>query len=144
MNRKVILAAGTVLLCGTLLFQAYHGASAGRGEPGSADDPLVTRSFVEDYVQKHAGGGLTWEIAELKAGQVFAGKAGTEFILRSGRATVVDPTGSGIPDLTTGANLTNGSSVPANHLCLVPRADGRGLKATTAVIVMHRGGYDLK
>ncbi len=144
MNRKMIpAAAGVALLC-VVLLQAYHGASASRGEPGSAEDPLVTRSFVEDYVQKFAGGGPTWKIATLEADQVFVGEAGTEFILRSGRATVVDPTGSGIPDLTAGTNLTDGSPVPANHLGLIPRADGRGLRAATPVIVMYRGGYDLK
>jgi hypothetical protein len=144
MNRKVSLGFLAVILCGALFFLAYSGAAAGRGEPGSPDDPVVTKSFVEEYVRQHAGGGFGWEIANLEAGQVFVGQAGTEFILRSGRATVVDPTGSGIPDLTNGTNLTNGSSVPANRLCLVPRSDGRGLKASSAVIIMHRGGFDLR
>jgi hypothetical protein len=127
-----------------LFFMAYSGAAADRGEPGSAADPLVTKSFVEEYVHEHAGPGINWEIATLEPGQVLAGHAGTEFILRSGRATVVDPTGSGIPNLTNGTNLANGGAVPANHLCLVPRADGRGLKALTTVIIMHRGGFDLR
>lgn len=142
MNRKIAFGMVAVVLGGALFFLGYNGLAAGSGEPGSVSDPLVTRSFVEEYVGQQLDVGFTWEIANLKAGEMFAGKAGTEVVLRSGRATVVDPTGSGLPNLTRGTNLTDTSAVPSNNLILVPRTDGRGLKATTNIIVMYRGNFD--
>ncbi|MDA8096467.1 MAG: hypothetical protein C4575_08405 [Desulforudis sp.] len=146
MKRIALLSAVALLLGVGLIFSVY--ASADRSEPGTSADPLVTRSFVEEYVQRQLGqapsGGGTWQIVTLSPGQVFLGGDGTEFIVRGGQVVVVDPTGSGIPSLTSGTNLTNGRTIPANHLGLVPRKDGRGLKANTNVIIMYRGSAEVR
>ncbi|MGQ9824707.1 MAG: hypothetical protein ACUVSK_06890, partial [Desulfotomaculales bacterium] len=117
---------------------------ADQGEPGSVQDPLVTKSCVENYVREMLGsaasGDFQWRIKNIPAGQVFLGGAGTEFIVRTGSARVVDPTGNGIPDLTAGANVDDGSAAALNHLFLIPRADGRGIRAQSPVIIMYRGG----
>ncbi|GAB6274437.1 MAG: hypothetical protein STSR0004_13000 [Peptococcaceae bacterium] len=126
----------------------------GTDEPGTSADPLVTKSYVTEFVgryfQENIGtavkkilsetgtGGAQWQIKTISAGQDFTGGAGTEFILRTGTALALDPTGSGIPDLTGGINLAAGKVVPPNHLILIPRADGRGIRAQTAVVIMHR------
>jgi hypothetical protein len=123
-------------------------------EPGTSVDPLVTKSYVTEFVgryfQENIGtavkkilsetdaGGAQWQIKTVSAGQDFTGGAGTELILRTGTAFVLDPPGSGIPDLTSGTNLTTGKVVPPNHLILIPRADGRGIRAQTTVVIMHR------
>lgn len=140
-----LLAALALAACGITGL-----AQAGYEEPGSAQDPLVTKSFVEKLVNKKiqeacqgsvpgGGGSLQWQVEELKTGETFIGTAGTEFILRGGAAVIVDPTGSGIPDITAGTNLTAGKAVPANHLFTIPRSDGRGLKAVKPCIIMYRG-----
>lgn len=150
----IIVALGLLAVFGL----GYGGSAlAGSGNPGSASDPLVTRSFVEKYVQDYVNknspappvtpvpepgtgtGSLAWSIAELEPGEEFLGRASTEFIVRSGAAVVLDPTGSGIPDLTSGTNVKSGQPAAPNHLFIVPKDDGRGIKATKATIIMYRG-----
>ncbi len=112
-----------------LLFLGYTAFAAGtNGAPGGSEDPLVARSYVD------------WKVVELEAGQVLEGKASAEFILRRGQAEVVDTSGDGIPDLTAGVDIFAGDRVPQNHLLLIPREDGRGIKALSGgVWVMYRG-----
>lgn len=122
-----------VLLAVVALSFLGYAASAGTGgDPGGSGDPLVTRSFVDQYVQ--------WKVAELNTGQVLRGRAGSELILRRGQAAVVDPTGNGVIDLTAGVDIFARGEVPANHLLVIPREDGRGIKAESPVVVMYRGG----
>ena len=134
----LILSIGAVL--------GFSGLAGAGGSPGSTGDPLVTRSFVEQYVRDYVekmmpsgGGSLEWSVAELKDGEEFIGKAGTEFIVRSGQAAVVDPSGSGIPDLTAGKKVAVGQVAENNHLFTVPRSDGRGIRAVKPTIIMYRG-----
>lgn len=124
-------------------------AGAGQGEPGSSSDPLVTQSFVIKYVadklkDQPAQGAAPWQVITVQAGQTFAGHGGTEFVLRSGKAVAVDPSTSGILNMTNGGNVLANQAIPANNLLMVPRADGRGFKATTQVIIMCKGGADIK
>lgn len=141
-------AFGLILILAALGMSSL--ALADYGDPGSPSDPLVTRSYVQNLVQQkfqeisesiQSGGGasLEWQIKTLQPGETFIGSAGTEFILRSGAAVIVDPTGSGIPDITSGTNYTANKYVPANHLFTIPRDDGRGIKATRQAIIMYRG-----
>lgn len=142
-GKKSVLALLLVLV---LALAGYLGLAraADQEEPGSRLDPLVTKSFVEKYVRDTLGaagsGDLQWRIKNLSAGQEFLGGAGTELIVRTGSAVIIDPTGSGVPDLTSGTNVSNGETATLNHLFLVPRADGRGIRAQSPVIVMFRGG----
>ena len=159
---------------GVIAITCYAGyVFADNGEPGSATDPLVTKSFVEKYVNErinalslpaqaiivedysnpegysyaedsvssssYSSTALIWNVETLYAGESFIGNAGTEIIVRSGTASVVDPSGSGIPDLTDGQNMLDGQKVPNDHLFSLPRSDGRGIQAQTEVIFMYRG-----
>ena len=142
--KKRVLMTTFILTVGAILgFSSLAGAD---NSPGSTGDPLVTRSFVEnfvrDYVEKMApsgGGSLEWSVAELQVGEEFIGKAGTEFIVRGGQAVVVDPSGAGIPDLTAGKNVLAGQVAESNHLFTIPRADGRGIRAVKQTVIMYRG-----
>ncbi|MGC7846374.1 hypothetical protein ACP3TJ_04800 [Desulforudis sp. 1088] len=145
MRRTPVLAVIGIIAGGCLFLGGYKAAAALSG-PGSAQDPLVTKSFVEEYVNKllgQQGGGGGWRIDNVAPGQTVEARGGTELIVRAGKATVSDPSRSGIADLTSGTNLAAGQAVTANHLLLVPK-DGRGLKASTAVVVMYRGSVELK
>ena len=86
---------------------------------------LVTQSYVDQYVQ--------WKVAEMKTGQVLTGRAGSEIIVRRGQAVVVDTSGNGIPDVTAGQDLKAGNKISLNHLLVIPREDGRGIKALDSV-----------
>ncbi len=145
-NRLFVIALfiGAVLL-GYVGFAAAKDAAEPGSEPGSVEDPLVTKSFVEEYVRGYvsqampAANPLEWKVTTLEKGQQFIGKAGTEFIVRTGSAVVVDPTGNGIPDLTAGVNVVAGRPVEKNHLFTIPRTDGRGIQAQQQTIIMYRG-----
>ena len=131
-TRTVIL----ILLVAASLFVVYSAFAGSDHDPGSSGDPLVSQSYVDQYVQ--------WEVAELETGQILTGRAGTEIIVRRGQTVVIDPVGNGIPDLTAGADIFAGSRVPNNHLLLVPRDDGRAIGAQSAVVVMYRGGASVR
>lgn len=136
-SKKIAAAACLAVL----MIVLYAGMLwAGGGDPGTAADPLVTRSFVEKYVNEKIGESAgQWIIEEIKPGGVFKGGSGTEVVLRSGKATCVDPSTSGILDITNGGNVVDGQKVPSNHLLVIPRNDGRGFKADTPVIIMYKG-----
>jgi len=145
MKTKAVMVS-LLLMAAAIIGYAGLAAASSR-EPGSTSDPLVTKSFVEKYVQDYinglgslgSSGSLEWSVKELETGQEFIGKAGTEIIVRSGSAVVVDPSGGGIPDLTDGNNVMAGQLVKNNHLLSLPRSDGRGIQAQKPTIIMYRG-----
>ncbi|MBC7339090.1 MAG: hypothetical protein H5U04_04435 [Firmicutes bacterium] len=113
-------------------------ASAQAPEPGTEQDPLVTKSYVDNRLQP-----LNLEVVELPKGKQLVAEAGAEIIMRSGKATVVPGNLGGLADVTAGKDLTKGDA-PLNHLLVVPRSDGRGVKATTDCVVLVRGGYTIR
>lgn len=126
-------------------------AVAASAQAGSSDDPLVTKSYVDGKiaeVKQNSGGSsgsaATYKAISLEEGQKLIGKDGTEIILRSGEATAIDNGSNGISDLTAGKDLWTGDTVNSNHQLLVPRADGRGIKAKTIIWVMVRGDYAIE
>ncbi|MCL6451592.1 MAG: hypothetical protein K6T75_09905 [Acetobacteraceae bacterium] len=103
-------------------------------EPGSEQDPLVARSYVDQWVQ--------FQVVSLGAGQrLEAAAPGVEIVVRVGRVRAVASPAGGLVDATDGRNLGQGETVSPNHLIIVPRADGRGVEAAGDVIAMVRGPH---
>lgn len=147
---KVRTGVVAILVLGLVAVLGYGGLAmaAGSGDPGSSSDPLVTKSYVEEFVGKKlaevlgdskSSGGMEWEIKTVETGGQFVGNDGTEFIIRGGKAVVMDPSRSGVADLTAGVNVAAGQAAAPNHLFLIPR-EGRGITAQTTVTIMFRGG----
>ena len=137
--------------------------------PGSEGDPLVTASWVEARLNTFSqtlrqnlqgrlevpeGSGVeqpvpgqvvtpapVYEVVVLQPGTQLLTGSGTEFILRSGKASVITASGGGIADLTSGKDLGNGEAVPRDHLLLSPKDDGRGVLTETEAIFMIRGKF---
>lgn len=150
---RFLIVAGVICLC--TMFTVVL------AEPGSNDDPLISKSYIEDYLMPKieqliesklaglggsTGSGNTTEaesfvVVEAKAGEKIICSAGAELILRMGKATVVATEKGGLADTTAGYDLSDGTAMPSNHLLIVPVADGRGIKADTDIIVMIKGGY---
>ncbi len=135
-------------------------------EPGSASDPLVTLSYLNDtflgqimekvdqkiaarnsQLAQIAGGGtasassVEFAVVTLSQGQVLTGDIGCEVMLRVGSAVCVSPSSPGLIDETAASTLNNGGALAANHLYMMT-IEGRGVKAgsdTTKLLV--RGGY---
>jgi len=90
---------------------------------------------------------LKYEVVEVEAGQKIIFKESSEVILRSGKAlAIAGKNGDGLADITTDSdknNLVTDDIVPPNHLLLVSRDDGRGLKAITKLYVLVKGSYTI-
>lgn len=154
------LAIGSGIWIGAV----YNNTATGAGTtPGTTDDPVVTKSYVDQQIQQALNGGgggstnpnptepstSTEEVknVSLKPGKILIADAGTEFIVRSGNAVIYTEVASGVADLTDGRDLLNGQVAPKNHLLSFPR-EGRGIQVkegqTSNLIVMVRGGYTIK
>ncbi|CAH1209629.1 hypothetical protein PAECIP111892_03274 [Paenibacillus auburnensis] len=171
-SMATVLLAGSVW-AGSVLNITAEGASVG-SQPGTADDPVVTKSYVDQQIQKALqGGSIATQaptatatpvvtaapssspapsnneaiIVDVKPGQTLIAGAGAEFIVRAGKAVIYSQDSNGVADLTDGTDLTNGLAAPSNHLLSFPR-DGRGITVqegqTLGLVVMVRGSYTLK
>lgn len=172
-KRLVAAALGLCLLVGGF----WLGQASAQGpEPGSAGDPLVSKSYVDSLFatartqweqaiaafRTHADGNYAtrlevakitagtatkedidertiYRIVNVPAGQVAIGAASTEMVVRGGQATAVATESGGLLDVTGGWDVPHGDPVMPNHLLVVPRADGRGLYATTDLILLVKG-----
>ncbi len=130
--------------------------------PGTSDDPLISKAYldnvlipqIKEYVdtkisQISSGGtgtatAASFKVVNMTQGQKMICDAGTELILRMGKADIIATQKGGIADTTAGFDLANGTNMPANHLLIVPLADGRGITAHNDVIVMVKGGYTIE
>jgi hypothetical protein len=147
---SVILGA---IFAGTL-------TSANTAIPGSVEDPLITKSYMDEEIAKikaelkaelgkgsagSATSGAELVVVQLEANQQLIAGAGTEVIVRTGQVFgIVSPAGDGIPDVTEGVDI-KGTKIPYNHLLLFPRNDGRGIKVIKGPsYVMVRGSYEIK
>ena len=180
MDKRFI--TGVVALAVFLCAAAAYGKVTALAQPGAAEDPLVSKAYVDGQVNQlksligsggTGGGGVSaadreaiklelltyfetlygealrvavtgsadaYEIVQARKGQAIIGRAGSQIILRSGTATAITGENS-ICDATAGSDLMNGMNIPKNHLLIVPLGDGRGLRCTSDVFLMIKGGY---
>ena len=160
------VAVGGGIWIGSVMNISAEGASIA-SQPGTADDPVVTKSYVDQAIKNAVNGstsgsgstggstpttpstttGDELKIVVVKPGQRLIADAGTEFIVRSGKAVIYSEDANGVADLTLGADLSNGKAVTNNHLLSFPR-EGRGIEvaqgSTYSLTVMARGTYQLQ
>ena len=86
---------------------------------------------------------VPFTIIPVSAGSTIIFYEGAEAILRSGSAVIVAGA-NGLVNVTAGADIGNGQTVPANHLLLVPRSDGRGMRFSTDGFIMVKGQYRIQ
>lgn len=163
-NRWIARLAGLLAICGVLNVTAVMAA-----EVGSAEDPLVTLSYLNDVFMTEilgrvdqeidkrnqeiveamggqASGGEnaaanTFSVVTLTNGQTLIGDIGCEVMLRVGSAVCVTPSSPGLINETDGTVLNNGGALVTNHLYMMT-IEGRGVKATAATTkVLVRGAY---
>ncbi|MGE5474027.1 MAG: hypothetical protein ACM3UU_07375 [Ignavibacteriales bacterium] len=99
-----------------------------------------------EAISKQSGGvsGAIYEVVNLPAGKKLIGENSTEIILRSGKGKIFSSNTAGLSDVTTGYDVVPGALVERNHLLIVPRTDGRGVKAQTACVLMVKGAYTIE
>ncbi len=133
--KKLIIA----LLVIAMVF-AVVGTCTLLADPGDSSDPIVTTSYISEILMPE----LSFKVVELKTGETMECQAGTELVLRMGKATVIATEKGGLADVSSGFDLKDGEEMPSNHHLIVPVADGRGIKAENAVIVLVKGKYTIK
>lgn len=84
-----------------------------------------------------------FKVITLNTDETIICEASTEIIVRSGKCTVItsETSSGGISDITEGKDLANGEAITNNHMLIVPKSDGRGIKATVGGSVMVKGKY---
>lgn len=87
----------------------------------------------------------TYEVLELKMGDAVYAVSACDIMLRSGTVNCIAPDATqGIADYTSAEEIYNGMPLTKNHMCLIPRGDGRGVIATSeTVFIMVRGDYTI-
>lgn len=165
-KKKLMLCM--VLICTSTIYIANASSSDTAVTPGSVNDPVITKSYFDQQIEKkitevlanHTSSGgkapdpsaqpapstTNLTIVELQQSQALYGGSGTEIIVRSGKVLVTSSDESGIADVTIGKDITNGAPVELNHLLIVPR-EGRGIKPDPKnkqdIFVMVRGSYSI-
>lgn len=163
MKKILILALILTFALTTVIFAA----------PGDTNDPIVVLSYlndrltslIKDYnledikvIKKQInelsdtnssgspGQGSTsaaLEVVEINAGEKIIAGAGSELILRGGKATIIGSELGGLTNVTLGKDFVSGMDVVPNNLLIVPRDDGRGVYTDSYAIFMVRGTYEV-
>ena len=158
-NRWYVRLLALLVLCGALNVTISAAAEA-----GSADDPLVTLSYLNETfmdsimeqvdqkiaarnaqlgVSTGSGAAATFTVVTLTSGQVLTGDIGCEVMLRVGTAVCVSPSSPGLIDETAASALNNGGALVQNHLYMMT-IEGRGVQATaTTTKLLVRGSYTI-
>ncbi|GKU76906.1 hypothetical protein [Paenibacillus sp. L3-i20] len=131
---------------------------------GTIEDPVVTKSYVDEQIAKLSAGGSSGgttggtngsdagtstklEVVEVPVGKTLMAAAGSEVVVRVGKAVAFSSDTNGISDLTDGIDIKNGKNVPTNHLIWFPR-DGRGIKGhsdeSIPLTLLVKGNYTIK
>jgi hypothetical protein len=126
----------SLLLIGFLVIGCLFavGQAQAQTSPGTAEDPIVTKSYLDQF--------LVPLVVELKKGQFLQAEAGTQMIVRIGETVcLADPASArgGLSDVTAGIDIPHLAAVSTNHLLIAPRSDGRGLLAGTDAILLVWG-----
>ena len=144
MKRKLIIGLQAIAVTVVAVVGTAFAADA-----GSASDPVASKSYVDDKINQvinmintgsatTEASGSSYVPVSVPVGKVLYGAEGSEIILRSGKGTIYTAGVDGVVDATTGATAV------ANHILIVPRADGRGVNVSEAAWFLVKGGYSIK
>jgi len=162
-NQKITVVLSVIL---ALVLGIGIGSYASTGY-GSAEDPLITLSYLTDkltpelleQVDKRLAAHETelenrianlisaqksvktetYTLVSLGSGETLTGAVGCEILLRSGAASAVNA----LADTSAGTTAASGAAIAANHLYMVTAA-GAGIKASGATQVLVRGEFSVK
>ncbi|MBQ7864523.1 MAG: hypothetical protein IJ353_08675 [Lachnospiraceae bacterium] len=130
-KKTKFLFVGAAVLVGTLLFCSGMQVGAATNEPGSAGDPLITLSYLEQRLEQSSS---SYECITLKKGEHLSLIQGSQIILYTGTASVLE----NLIDTTAGALVTGGKKAEKYHAYLAP-ADGSGFTAETTCVIFLSG-----
>ncbi|HNV70238.1 MAG TPA: hypothetical protein PKO06_11115 [Candidatus Ozemobacteraceae bacterium] len=100
-------------------------------EPGTTGDPLVSKSYLDQFFRFHS--------LVVPGGQKLPLQQGALLVLRSGKCRIVGPKGKALLDLTDGKEIPAGAVLPPLHLILVADAGDLQLEAQAMCQFMAQG-----
>ena len=128
-KKKQLLVTGAAVLTGAVLFCSGMTVGAATGEPGSAGDPLITKSYLEAQLAD-----VGYVCVTVSKGETIFLEQGSQVILYTGSATV----NGNLIDTTTGSLSTAGAKAEKYHTYLAP-ADGSGFTAESTCVIFLSG-----
>ena len=85
-----------------------------------------------------------YTVLHVMQGAVVNASAACDIMLRAGEAEAVVPESAqgNLSDYTVGAEIADGQAIPLNHMILIARGDGRGIRVVSSeAYIMIRGEY---
>lgn len=112
----------------------------------NVDQKIASLQSQMEALALSSGGGTEqgFVLVKVKAGSKLVLSESAMLILRAGSAKTIIGPGGGLADLTIGTDLVDGQAIIGNHLILVPRNDGRGVKVTGDSWMMIKGSYTIQ
>ncbi len=130
-KRNRLWITGAAVLAGTVLFCSGMTVGAATNEPGSAGDPLITLSYLEQQLE---GIGSGYECITLKKGEFLSLTQGSQVILYTGSASAY----GSLIDTTEGSLASAGVKIRKYHSYLAP-ADESGFTAESTCVIFLSG-----
>lgn len=128
-KKKQLWLTGAAILTGTVLFCSGMTVGAATGEPGSAGDPLITKSYLEAQLD-----GVGYVCITVAKGEKVFLEQGSQVILYTGSAGIH----GSLIDITTGSLASNETQAEKYHNYLAP-ADGSGFTAHSSCVIFLSG-----
>jgi len=100
-------------------------------EPGTTGDPIVSKSYLDQFFR--------FRSVVIPKGDTVQLTPGALVVVRSGKLKIRAPRGKSLIDLTDGKELAAETFLPAFHLVLVPETPGLLLEAQSMSLVLAMG-----
>ena len=129
MRKTRTIVAAALLAAGLAAFPGATPTCA--QDPGTVGDPLITRSYLDQFFR--------FRSMVIQGGEKVELSAGALLVLRSGRLKFQGAKGRSLIDLTAGAEIAPGAFIPAHHLVLVPDGAGCTVEAQSMTMLLAMG-----
>ncbi|MGM0598642.1 MAG: hypothetical protein ACQETH_02380 [Candidatus Rifleibacteriota bacterium] len=96
--------------------------------PGTAGDPLVSKSYLDHFFR--------FKSYVLKEKELLRPEPGALIIVRSGEISIEGPEGKTVIDLTQGKEIKMSSVLPLNHLIIIPDSSEFVFKTKKQAIIL--------
>lgn len=137
--KKVLLIFGS---CLSLFLAFYFGKLYGNEDafPGSNEDPLITKSYLDERLSGKIGGGTFLKVSLAKNKTLFLHE-GAEFVIYKGSGKVKGSVG--LINTSKGILFESGDTLVKYQVFLAP-SENCGIIANDKMTLFISGGYSIK
>ncbi len=131
------IALFAVIAVGVFAVGYKVGVGAATDQPGSAGDPVITKSYLDSKIAEFNSANVYQQIT-LGTGSTLTAPSGTTFVVTSGAGKAT----AAISDISAGSNLASGKAITKHHSYLI-RTNSTGITATSDCKVYIIGNYEI-